>query len=118
MLTDQTISLVSFVIGVPFGVYLPVAFLYLVSIVRDTRGVFVRIMQVIGGSLIILYAYAAIFVIINFGILGVLGATTPSGEHLGPSSFGGGTAVGFLLGILLFIVGLVSGYTKPRPVKQ
>ena len=108
-LAPFTVNFISLVVGVMLGAYIPLALLYLISFFRRERL-----------GLILIWRAAvrlAVIVILLFFIFMALGifiaslpeeATEALGEEKAPY-LGSGLVGGFLVGVILFVIGLMRG---------
>lgn len=104
-----TVNFVFIVFGVMIGAYLPLALFYLVSFFRRKHLGFILIWQAA-----IRLAAIALLLFLIFATLGFIGKVVGLKEtdDVAFAFLGAGVVGGFLVGIILFVIGLVRGRSR------
>jgi len=109
MLTPITINFILFAFGVIAGAYLPLALIYLVSFFRREHFAFILIWKAAVRLAVIILLFVLISGALGFGLerLAPKGVTDEGGTFLAV-----GFLASFLVGIILFTIGLVRGRSR------
>ena len=116
MLSSLAILIVLFASGVIMAIYLPLALAYIVSIIRKTHFGMQMIWKVMLRLVTVLFVYIMLvgFLGLILDGLNLLDQGTPEEDM----ALGFGFMIGFVVGIILFLIGILKGRVQAASSKS